>query len=523
MSPEIKLALPALAKMLSLANIEPAFSSPKKPSHTVGNDGKMQRLVDYNTRVLERYIKKIVVNRKNCSVSKNVEKTSLDSSVQYTPSSTSVREEAMNHDVAFPFGGHHGTTHHHHHHSLKDSAECSSDNDGDHIELGSKVKAQLRHLVNNVAGMYRDLPFHCFEHASHTILSVTKLLTAVEATATTNHKRQTQVGYQKSSSSLFHHDDDNDETLVDMMTCDRILHPMTQFSIVFAALVHDMDYEIPNTQLIKEESTLASKYNNQSIAEQNSIDRAWSLFMETSKYKDLRECIFATQDELDGFRSLLVKSIIATDLWDKELVNSRRQRWNDTFVEPKKVTIHKNIDEPKTLKEMADQRAWIAVEHLIQVSDVSHTLQPLNVFLKWNKLLFKEMYLLHKTGRLGTTVNNSDPSNNWYENEIKFFDGQVIPLAERVRSCKVFGVAAHVSLSNALANRREWIHMQKDIIVKDYVMDFRKKSAVHNVISTNVRRIPSINVQSYKRGDNNDIDNDDDVSSSFQERKSNDK
>lgn len=46
----------------------------------------------------------------------------------------------------------------------------------DNIVLG-----QLRELVSRVAELYReDRPFHSFEHASHTVLSITKLLVAIE-------------------------------------------------------------------------------------------------------------------------------------------------------------------------------------------------------------------------------------------------------------------------------------------------------------------------------------------------------
>jgi hypothetical protein len=545
MRPEIKLTLPALVKMLSIANIDPDFSSPKRSSQTLGNKSKVQRLIDYNTRVLERYIKKVVIHRKNGTVFANVEKISFEKPpLQYNSSSTSsVIVEAMKADASFPFIVHDRC----HYHSMKDSTEgrnCNGDDDHDddkdHLELGSKVRAQLRDFVQNVSELYRDLPFHCFEHASHTILAVTKLLAAVEATATTasTDLLYKTVGFQNSTSSFIHNgEEEEDEVLVQKMTCDRIVHPMTQFAIVFAALVHDMDYEIPNTQLIKEKSVLATKYKNQSIAEQNSIDRAWSLLIDTSKYEDLRACIFTTQEDLDGFRTVVIKSVMATDLWDKKLADGRRQRWNDSMCKDSfhkahnDVTIlHDNVDLDQTtaLEEIADQRAWVVLEHLIQVSDVSHTVQPLNVFLKWNKLLFKEMYILHKTGRLGGTDvpnhNKNDPSKDWYDNEIKFFDGHVIPLAERVRSCKVFGVAAQVLLTNAHANRREWIHMKEDTFVKDYAMDFRKKSAVHHVIAANVRRIPSIDVpRSHEQKDNDQSDNgNNEASGVLEEGKSND-
>jgi hypothetical protein len=56
--------------------------------------------------------------------------------------------------------------------------------------------------------------------------------------------------------------------------------PLTQFTIVFSALIHDVDHTgVPNGQLIKEEAHVATLYNNKSVAEQNSLDLAFELLM----------------------------------------------------------------------------------------------------------------------------------------------------------------------------------------------------------------------------------------------------
>jgi hypothetical protein len=115
------------------------------------------------------------------------------------------------------------------------SRDVPEDEDTDCVDLGSKVRGQLRDLVQNVAGMYRDLPFHCFEHASHTLLSVTKLLAGVEATAATKRQAHGPPDSLSGTASI------PLDAQVHKMTCDMILHPMTQFTVVFAALVHDMD------------------------------------------------------------------------------------------------------------------------------------------------------------------------------------------------------------------------------------------------------------------------------------------
>jgi hypothetical protein len=46
----------------------------------------------------------------------------------------------------------------------------------DNIEIDKDVKDQLYNLVYAIASLYRDNPFHNFEHACHVTMSVNKLL-----------------------------------------------------------------------------------------------------------------------------------------------------------------------------------------------------------------------------------------------------------------------------------------------------------------------------------------------------------
>lgn len=52
------------------------------------------------------------------------------------------------------------------------------------------------------------------------------------------------------------------------------------------------------------------------------------------------------------------------------------------------------------------------------------------------------MYQAHKEGR-----NPNDPTLNWYDGEIRFLDGYVIPLARKLGDCGVFGVSGDEYLS----------------------------------------------------------------------------
>ena len=62
---------------------------------------------------------------------------------------------------------------------------------------------------------------------------------------------------------------------------------------------------VSNAQLIKEGVPISAKYNQRSVAEQNSLDLSWDLLME-DRYSDLRNYLFSTREDLLRFRQLVV-------------------------------------------------------------------------------------------------------------------------------------------------------------------------------------------------------------------------
>jgi hypothetical protein len=205
---------------------------------------------------------------------------------------------------------------------------------------------------------------------------------------------------------------------------------------------------VPNFTLVKEEAEVARTYDNKSVAEQNSVDIAWNLLM-GSKYNDLRAAICGTESELKHFRQLVVNVVLSTDIFDKDLKALREARWEKAFAEENCVSKADN----------ANRRATIVMEHVIQASDVSHTMQHWTIYEKWNQRLFQEMMAGYKAGRL-----DKDPSLGWYEGELWFFDNYIIPLAKKLKECGVFGVSSDEFLNYALDNRQEWQHKGKDLV-----------------------------------------------------------
>lgn len=199
--------------------------------------------------------------------------------------------------------------------------------------------------------------------------------------------------------------------------------PLTQFAVVLSALIHDVDHPgVPNTQLIQEGVPMASFFkgtsscvlsyvisyafsltpiffcnSGKSIAEQNSVVLSWHLLMD-DQYMDLRRAIYVTETDFIRFRRLVVNvyvtclsvilsargdwnlfrffalsltllplhSVMATDIMDRDLKTLRNDRWHRAF-------------DDQTLAENAsvarNRKATIVIEHLIQASDVAHTMQ----------------------------------------------------------------------------------------------------------------------------------------------------
>jgi len=382
---------------------------------------KQLRLVDWNVDIMKRLLREIVARRDACEL---------------TPDSVS-RIRLLEHTKLGKESG------------VLDEVEeiitlpkfnakaAENQKDPDSFDLSEEVSKQLHEYVQTIAAMYRHNPFHNFEHASHVSMSVLKLLSRIVA-PDLNFKHEGHV--ENTAKDLHDH------------TYGITSDPLTQFAVVLAALIHDVDHTgVPNQQLIKENASVAAVYNNKSVAEQNSVDLSWELLMQ-QEYKELRRALYTTESDFKRFRHLIVNSVMATDIMDKELSVARKARWNKAF------------DEAPNLEEMpvaTNRKATIVIEHLIQASDVAHTMQHWHIYRKWNTRLFEEMYLAFKEGRADT-----DPSTNWFKGEIGFFDFYIIPLAKKLKECGVFGVSSDEYLNYAIKNRKEWEARGQEIVAE---------------------------------------------------------
>jgi hypothetical protein len=80
------------------------------------------------------------------------------------------------------------------------------------------------------------------------------------------------------------------------------------------------------------------------------------------------------------------------------------------------------------------------------------------VFVR-NERFFEECYQAYMEGRA-----EKDPSEYWYEGEIGFFDFYIIPLAKKLKDCKVFGVSSDEYLNYAESNKRQWEDNGREVV-----------------------------------------------------------
>jgi len=389
--------------------------------HQPGQSDKSMRLIDWNFEMLLQLMKQIVANR-NVDGSEGKVSNSLRASQHFNvfDLGNTVPLEEVKEIIALP-----------------EFKAGSTQMDPTAVKIPTQVKEELHLLVSEIASLYNENPFHSFEHASHVVMSVIKLMSRIVAP---------DLG-----------DVENDEALHDH-TYGITSDPLTHFAAAFSALIHDADHVgVSNAQLVKEGVPIAAKYKERSVAEQNSLDLSWDLLMST-QFNTLRHFLFPTQPELIRFRQLVVNSVMSTDIVDKDLKALRNARWDKAFKKG-------NGDEDswqrleECPKDARNRKATIVIEHIIQASDISHTMQHWHVYRKWNQNLFEELYVAYLNGRM-----DKDPSDFWYKGEFGFFDFYIIPLTQKLKECGVFGVSSDEYLNYALKNRQEWETKGEDVV-----------------------------------------------------------
>eukprot|EP00980_Cylindrotheca_fusiformis_P017102 scaffold5254_cov67-Cylindrotheca_fusiformis.AAC.1 len=121
---------------------------------------KTERLVEYNVEVLTYLLQQIIASRGTVVAPKDSSLSKIEASIG---TGDTVLEEFV---PIIPL-------------KRFDAGDLSKRHEASSIDIGEEAKTQLRNFLTNVASMYRDNPFHNFEHASHVTASVKKLLARI--------------------------------------------------------------------------------------------------------------------------------------------------------------------------------------------------------------------------------------------------------------------------------------------------------------------------------------------------------
>eukprot|EP00934_Nitzschia_sp_Nitz4_P002739 Nitzschia sp. Nitz4//scaffold111_size72815//56756//60609//NITZ4_005798-RA/size72815-snap-gene-0.111-mRNA-1//-1//CDS//3329533204//2729//frame0 len=396
------------------------------------NAGTVKRFIDWNVEVIYLHLEKLATYRRHLKDTRSFSCTSElvqmeETIVQGKDNGTLVVDEISEQLTLAEFN----------------PAACHI-RENSNSTLDPKVKEQLQEYVFEIARLYRQVPFHNFEHVSHVVMSASKLMNRIIYPDNIDYSGD-PVEVAKEIHEL---------------TFGVSSDPLLQFSVVFASLIHDVDHTgLTNTELNAMETVHTTQYRQQSVAEQNSVDVAWMLLME-HRFRELRGAIYTNEKELRQFRQIIVNTVIATDIADKKLKHYREGRWEMAFPKHGRRSEASADDGTRSdagsvsltsTAEDVNRKAAIVVEYIIQASDVAHTMQHWHTYQKFNRRLFEERYVAWLEGHA-----EKDPSVGWYGGELWFFDNYIIPLANKLDECGVFGVSYDEYVTYAMGNRKEW-------------------------------------------------------------------
>jgi len=293
-----------------------------------------------------------------------------------------------------------------------------------------------------------------------------------------------------------------------------------KFAFVFAGFIHDVDHQgVPNARLVEEDDPICNTYGRISVAEKHSIKVAFRTLNE-SDYDEFRSTVYETNEDKLRLHRIIHSVVLSTDIASPERMRETKKRWHEAFSRPVQdhgplafsrlslagkntatkeiatvqasklqlvtcdvdtirregkyeargeLLMKRNSISTRTLQMEGGQtveyfatssneddiktalRHSVMLETMLNVADVSHAMQSWELFCFWNRKLYEELYSAFKAGR-----SDNDPSSGWYQNELNFFRGYIIPLSEKMKKSGVFGDRGEEWMKNATRIRDRW-------------------------------------------------------------------
>lgn len=349
-------------------------------------------------------------------------------------------------------------------------------------------KSQLRSYVNEIASMYNPVEFHNFEHAVHVTTSMNKIIDTIVVSVDNGQYGNGSICRDFWQNSFIH------------------------FTIIFSCLIHDVEHTGKSNKILAaKEHKIAKKFSGPS-AERNSIQVALELLFRP-KYKAIRKAIFPRVEDRFLFGKCIFWSILCTDIASPENTKNILRRFNvvhavreslDSAITKgmppeipsynpdvcpllpylKEVVTYLKLTQ-KDMNDHPDQlqisqcgiESCVAVEHLMQGSDVAHLMQDWEIFLKFNYRLYKELMACYKNGLM------PDPSGNWAIGQIGFFTHYVIPLAERIETICGSSISSLALSKNAATNLNRWKE-EGEVLTNIFVSGYQNGESEQDILKS---------------------------------------
>ena len=371
------------------------------------------------------------------------------------------------------------------------------------ILLSPTLRSQIRTYVTHISSRYHNVGFHTFEHASHVMLSATKIVYMLQ-TQSPFHKMmdRTRNFHDMHRNNLDQEGDFlttiyNHEVEKNMQDLEGTIYdPWIHFAIALSALLHDVGHKgLPNVQLSAESDPLAKKYGSKecmkSYAEWNSLDIGLTLLSDGEGYGEFDRVLGAGKQR-EKLQKMVTNLVLCTDIASKERRDIGMNKWKNACCQAKEAGRYRRRPTDPTdntsshlrkndahsnshsTKLFTPDAAKAIAEQIMQAADVSHTMQHFSTFTKWNKHLYHEVLAAHMCGRTlahheqrrGDNATNAPeihhPKENWYDSQIGFFSFYIIPLAERLDACGAFSEDDKFA-PLAVQNMEQWKEFGREI------------------------------------------------------------
>lgn len=148
------------------------------------------------------------------------------------------------------------------------------------------------------------------------------------------------------------------------------------------------------------------------------------------------------------------------------------------------------------LDDVDEFKATVVLEQMLRAADVGALLQDWNNWIKWSTRLYKEL----KNGHLANR--GEDPNADWFDNQIKFVDFYILPLAKNLGMMGVFEEdVGKMFVRVVKSNLAKWIEEGErvtELMMKEYETE-RKRLAQQPRRQQNDQTSSSLSVVSMSR------------------------